>query len=378
MIRKREIEELLEQRSEDHPFVSIYLNIVPPRRFTTELNSLLHTELRKVRESGLYTEEVLKRLEKLADRIERYVKDRSNLFEETKLLAIFADTQGFWREYELPVSHPSRVAIEPDPYTRPLAALQEQFNQYCVLVADAYRARIFTLTADKFVEHEEFVTEDEIQHSRDESLKGLGRERQQRYIQDHINRHMKHIAYRLYHFFRTGKFDRLIIGGSEDKELPLLRDHLHSSLKERLVGEIHVRPNEEAEKIKQKAREAADSWRIQHEKELVDTLREENHEKGKGTVGLRAVLKALKYGQVHTLLLQPDFTYPGYLCPQDHYLVLENGNCPVCGSELEKVDDIVDEMVEEAISQNGEIRHLYHHGNYLGDEGVGALLRFVF
>jgi peptide chain release factor subunit 1 len=377
MIRKREIEELLAQRSEEHPFVSVYLNLVPPRQFTTELNSLLHTERQRIRNEGLYSDDELRALDKLADRIEAYVKDRSNRFEETKLLALFADSQGFWREYELPVSHPSRVVIEPHPYTRPLAALQEQFNQYCVLLADSYNARIFTLTADKFVEHEAIFSEDEIQHSRDESLQGLGRERQQRYMQDHANRHMKHIAHRLYHFFHSGQFDRLIIGGPEGKELPLLRDHLHSSLRERLAGEIHLRPNEDAQKIKERARQAADDWRIRHEKELVDTLREENHEKGKGTVGLRAVLKALKYGQVHTLLVKPGFSYPGYICPQDHYLVLESGSCPVCGTQLEPVEDIVDEIVEETISQNGEIRHLYHHGDFLGDEGVGALLRFV-
>jgi peptide chain release factor subunit 1 len=377
MIRKREIEELLEKRSEEHPVISIYLNIVPPRQFTTELNSLLHTELRKVREGGDYSADELKELEKLAERIERHVRERSNRFEATRLIAVFADTRGFWREYELPVSHPSRVAIEPTPYTRPLAALQDQFNQYCVLVTDSYKARIFTLTADKFVEHEGFFTEDEIQHSRDESLQGLGRERQQRYVQDHANRHMKNIAYRLYHFFRNGGFDRLIIGGPRDKELPLLRGHLHSSLKERLTGEIHVRPEESDQKIKERAREAADQWRIQHEKSLIDTMREENHSRGSAVVGLRGVLKALHYGQVHTLILQRDFNYPGYLCPRDHYLVLEGGSCPVCGTELQKADDIVDEVVEETISQNGEVRHLYHHEDALGEEGIAALLRFV-
>jgi peptide chain release factor subunit 1 len=377
MIRKRDIEELREQRSEEHPFVSAYLNILPPRQFTTELKSLLHSELHRIREANLYTADELRRLEKLADRIEQYVKERRNRFDETKLLALFADTKGFWREYELPVSHPSRVMIEPDPYTRPLAALQEQFNQYCVVVADSYKARVFTLTADKFVEHEEIVSEDEIQHSRDESLQGLGRERQQRYVQEHANRHMKNLAQKLYHFFREGNFDRLIIGGPEDKELPLLRGHLHSSLRERLVGEIHVRPEEDWKKIKQRAKEATDAWRVRHEKELVDTLQEENHAKGKAAVGLRPVLKALQYGQVHTLVLKPGYSNPGYLCPKDHYLVLDGGSCPVCGSTLERVEDIVDEMVEETISQNGEIRHLYHHDDYLAEEGVAALLRFV-
>jgi hypothetical protein len=49
----------------------------------------------------------------------------------------------------------------------------------------------------------------------------------------------------------------------------------------------------------------------------------------------------------------------------------------MCGTILESRDDIVEEMLDEAIAGNSEIRYLEQKGDELDPHGVAALLRFT-
>ena len=82
-------------------------------------------------------------------------------------------------------------------------------------------------------------------------------------------------------------------------------------------------------------------------------------------------------GQVHTLAVKENFSREGYMCAADHYLDLSNKKCPVCGQQLRPVSDIVNEMVEETVNQNGEVRYLKYFPDELEEAGVAARLRFV-
>jgi hypothetical protein len=42
MVDYSQIEGLLDYHSRQHPILSLYLNVTPPRDFTTELSSLAH------------------------------------------------------------------------------------------------------------------------------------------------------------------------------------------------------------------------------------------------------------------------------------------------------------------------------------------------
>jgi peptide subunit release factor 1 (eRF1) len=76
-------------------------------------------------------------------------------------------------------------------------------------------------------------------------------------------------------------------------------------------------------------------------------------------------------------VVQSDFRTAGKLCPNDHYLSTYLGKCPLCDGEMEPVEDLVDEMVEEAIAQNAEVEHVFTHHDGFTEHGVGAVLRFT-
>ena len=383
-----QIERLLQHRSREHPVVSVYLNVTPPRNVISELNSLLHTTGKRLEQSGHFTRPQLRELEKLFERIEAHVRENRERFENTRLLVLFASAEGLWQEYRLPLALPSRVVVEFDPYTRPLTVLLDEFEHYAVLVTDARKARLFSLYLGDFEEHPDvFVVDDtptrprvsvSLTRSRGSGVwGGLADTRIQRHVEDHVHRHLKRVADQTFQLFQRKKFDLLILGAPEDKILPWLKDHLHSYLQERLAGKFHARPDWNEARLKEEALKVAQRWERQHEERLIRRLLELHGHKDKGVVGLEPTLNALMLGQVHTLVVQHDFRAKGAACPNDHHLALEPGPCPLCGAELEPVDDLIDEMVEEAIAQNAEIEHVFTRHEGFSEHGVGAILRFT-
>ncbi len=350
-----QIEELLRHRGRGHPVVSLYLNVTPPRPFLSELNSLLHTKRNQLKESGTLTKDGLRALEATFKRIESHVRAHERSLEGTRLLVIFADSENLWQEYRLPVALPSRLVVEPNPHTRPLTVLLDEFDRYCVLVTDTRKARTFSLYLGDFEEHPDVFVEDEVPDrvrvSRSMTVSagsgvwgGLGDQRIQRHIEDHVHRHLKGVADQAFQFFQERRFSLLILGGPDDKVLPWLKDHLHSYLQERLAGEFHARPEVSVGELKEKALEVAQRWERQYEKRLIGRLLDLSGPNGKGALGLEPTLEALMLGRVHTLIVQHDFRAPGTLCLKDHYLSTYLEKCPLCSKEMQPVEDLADEM----------------------------------
>ena len=377
MTKRERIHSLANYRNEEHPVISLYLNVTSPWEVPSRINSLVRTRIKELRHSGSYEQEEKAKLEKLLLRMEEQVVNREGSFKHTKLLAIFADTQGYWEEFELPVSHPSQLTVSPRPHTMPLLVLQEQFPLFCVVVVDTHKARMFSYSGGKITERSDIFSVEEIQPARDEAYQGFGEQRYQRYIKDHTLRHLKRTADTTFETFRRESYDYLILGGSDKGVLNSLKENLHSYLRKHLIGEIQANPENSDAVILEKVKEATADWERQKESETVESLFENAYSDGKAVLGTGPTIKALMNGQVHTLILHPEARKEGYFCPNDHYLSLKSRTCPVCGADLEKTENIIDEMVEETIEQRGEVSHLFNYAYKLEDNETGALLRFV-
>lgn len=387
MLERNQLEGLIRHKNAENPVVSLYLNVTPPRKFSSDLNSLIHTTRNNLKESGSYSRETLERLDGVFREIERHVREDLVRTEGARLAAIFADADGFWQEYQLPVGLPSSIVVEPDPYVRPLTVLLDEFARYCVLVADSRKARIFTLYLGEFEEETDVFIEDEVPDrvraklsmtSGGEGVQGgLGDERVQRHIQDHVHRHLKYVAQQTFNVFRDKRFSRLILGGHQDKVLPWLKDHLHSYLRQRLAGEFHAGPEESESRLKEQALDVARQYERSEERVLLDRLLEEQGSGGKAVLGVEPTLEALMLGQVHTLVLDHDFSAEGTMCPSDRHLSTYLETCPLCGGPMNRIPDLADEMVEEAIAQRSEVEHSFYEHEGFKPYGIGAFLRFL-
>ncbi len=386
MITAYDVERLRAWHSQEHPIVSLYLNVTPPRPFVSELRSLIHLQKARFEENHQLDKKHLRAIEELLARLEDHVRSVERQLDRTRLLAIFASSNGFWQEYRLPVALPSQLVVDFDPYIRPLTILLDEFDRYCVLVVDARKARIFSLYLGEFEEHGDMFSDEvpsKVSVGRGVRLGApgvwgaTGELRIQRHIEDHVHRHLKHIAERTLEFFTQKQCDLLILGGPEDKTLPYLVEHLHSYLRERLAGEFHARPDLPVAQLKEHALAVAQAWERRYEERLIARLVERARApNGLAVLGIEPTLEALMNSQVHTLVLQHDFRIQGTLCPHDHFLSSYLLECPLCRSPMHPIDDLAEEMIEEAIHQNAEIEHVFTRHEQFIPHGVGAILRF--
>jgi peptide subunit release factor 1 (eRF1) len=95
-----------------------------------------------------------------------------------------------------------------------------------------------------------------------------------------------------------------------------------------------------------------------------------------GAVGLEAVLAALVARRVDTLLVSEGFESPGWRCRSCGFLGLRGPACPVCAATMDRVDDVVEEAVEEALVQSCRVAICAASADLDVHGRIGALLRY--
>ncbi|MGM0454214.1 MAG: hypothetical protein ACQERN_13740 [Thermodesulfobacteriota bacterium] len=388
-VYRKQLKDLIQHENHNNPIVSVYINLTPPRKYTAELNSMIHNARKQLKGENRYDKQQRNAVDRVFAKIETHVSEAMERKKNARMAIIFADADGFWQQYLLPVSLPSQIAVEPTPYTRPLSILLDEFERYLVLTVDSRKARIFSLYLGDFERQPDIFFEDEVPDRVRANLSrtygsgkqvsgGLGDKRIQRHIEDHIQRHLKQVAEQTFDFFKQNDFSRLIIAGPDDSRiLPDLKNHLHSYLKSRLAGEFHAQPDDHSATLRQKALEAAEANERAYEKMRINELFEKSGPQQLGVLGADPTIEALMLNQVHTLLIDKDFAPEGYVCPNDHILSTHRLECPLCGDTMGKTDHLADEMVEEAMAQGAEIEHIFTDHTDFESYGVGAILRFT-
>lgn len=381
------IESLSQQIDPQHPMISLYINVTPPNDYRSVVNSLIHQKSNELETDHRYSKNQVKKLRTTLEKIESFFRHNLQKIEGTRMIILFADTAGNWEEFRLPVAVPSRMVIEPQPYIRPLTLLANKFEKYGVLLVSNRYARFFCFSLGEIEEYSDVFIEDyvpdnvhvniSVTYSKGEGVQsGLGEPRAQRHIEDHIQRHLKHVADQTFELYKQKQFSHLIIGGIEDKIIPWLKNHLHSYLQSIIVGEMNIHPDRNDADIKEKVLEVVKQYEWHEEKKILEQLEEQNYVGGKAVLGLEATIRALMMGQIHTLVIRNDFRTAGYLCPNDHCLSTEATECRMCNGEMIYTADLAEAIIEEALNQNAEIRQIVWNSQQFDEHGIGAILRF--
>jgi peptide chain release factor subunit 1 len=179
----------------------------------------------------------------------------------------------------------------------------------------------------------------------------------------------------LFEDWKERKFDKLVIGGFLEEGLREIENHLHSYLRERLVGYIDVNPKEATPAlVREKVLDLLKERDRQEEAKLLEELKELQG-KGLAVNGTEKVLNMLAMGNIKTLLVAEDFEISGYLCLDSHLPSLKP-ECPMEGEQAIQVSDIVDEIIEEALQQRAKVEIVVSEEVRKDIEGLAALLRF--
>lgn len=369
VITEAAIRELAGIRGQDAPITSCYLD-VDGRRLVRhqDVEHELDGVLRDARHRANGHQSVHDDLH----RIEAFVKgglDRSS----TRGLAIFAcSAHDLWQVVELPKPVRSCLVINHAPAVGQLESMVQEHEPIGVLLADKQRAQLYVFELGQLVDRTELL--DELPRAYD--TRG-DRERgtPDPHRQELAHQHLRHAAQAAFDLWKSSGFHHLAIGASDAIVGELERD-LHPYLQERLCGRVSVSVGAAVGDVLAAAEALEAEVERAREASLVAKLREAAATGRQGVAGLADTLAALAQHRVERLVVSKGFAQQGWRSVETGTLAIVGPQHPDTGEAMERVDDVVEEAIEEALTQGVPVTICVSDADLDVLGRIGALLRY--
>jgi len=373
------LREILSYEPSGELVVSTYLLVdglrATKKDYLTTLNSMIAGSREELESNPNLEKAQKKKLLNVMEDIKKYVNDSFRPY-STKTLLIYASGSGLWEMFRLPVIMKSKIIIDPKPHTQSMRTVLQNYKRYGVLLVDREKAQIYSIYLGEIREYLAAFISDvppKVNLRRQAVLrekKLLGR------VEEKLHQFFKLVNNRTLELFREGKFDYLILAGRKEI-LPNFANYLHGSLQSRCIGSIEAEPDSSKSLIQEKAQKIIDKFETGYKNELIDKLLDEYNPNRLGVAGIEAVIRALLIEQIKTLIYDRQFIKEGYICNGCRYLTTsDKTSCPYCGGKLAFYNDIVDEIVEDALSQGCEIVDIEGNERLREAGNIGAVLRY--
>jgi hypothetical protein len=367
-----QLRQLAELRLDRPVVLSLYLNLdpsefaTPPAR-KTAVRSLVDQAERRLREHNSLPHDDRMALEASLERATSFLENELPT-DGAHGVAVFAsEPADLFEALKLPRSVPNQVAIGHSPLVGPLARLERR-ERWCVALVNRRHARILRGSPESLREVEQI--RDEVFGQHDQG--GWSQARYQRGVEKEKDDHLKNTCDALMRHLKRHPFDCLIVGGPREV-VTAFESKLHHYLQERLAGRIEVDvEHSNPDEVLAAARPLLDELEHTREREALERLGE------RGVAGVRDVLPPLHERRVEVLMLDEQFGgVPGVQCLECGWLGLEGERCPADGSELVRLDDLTEAMIELSVQQSADVLPVRHERGALEDYGgAAALLRF--
>lgn len=306
-------------------------------------------------------------------RIERFVRggiDRS----KTRGVVIFAcSEQGLWEVIELPVPVHSQVVINLVPAVGQLESVLREHEPIGVLLVDRQRARMFVFALGELVERSERF--DAL--PRDEGARGE-RDRggdHPHHVEARVQQHLRNAGQVAFAVWQQSPFDHLVVA-APDPLAGELEANLHPYLVKRLAGRSNVPVTANHDEVLAAAQAVEAQVERERDAAMVARLREAVSARRRGVAGLGPTLDALAERRVDQLMVSKGFSAPGWRCDGCNVHAAVGRTCKRCGAEMVEVDDIVEEAVEDALSQSCRVQICVDNPDLDVMGRIGALLRY--
>jgi len=143
-----------------------------------------------------------------------------------------------------------------------------------------------------------------------------------------------------------------------------------------LFGRVHVAVGASLEEIRNAAVEVEAQVERHEEAELVGRLRTAVASGRRGVAGLGPVLAALAERRAERVLVSQGYRDAGWRCSPCGALAVVGRKCSRCGAEMEALDDVVEEAIDEALSQSCRVEICVGNADLDVLGRIGALLRY--
>jgi peptide chain release factor subunit 1 len=248
----------------------------------------------------------------------------------------------FVRAFPLTVSVPDRIWVDSSPYIRPLAELQDEYENFVVVAADNTASRVFFVTSARA--DQDARIKGDVKNNVKKG--GWSQKRYERRRTNELVHYSKEIVDVLTELDEKEKFDRLFLVGSQETMVQI-ESALTAPLAAKLAGKQNVDFSAGDDQIFDAAFNLFFAAEREAESQLWEKIKGEYCRGGLAVTGPEDVLKAVAVGRVEKLAVTRDAKLPGTRCRDcENLLAGDLEKCKMCGSTDVFPVDLVNEMVE--------------------------------
>ena len=312
-------------------------------------------------------------MEKTFDRLMERLERLPHVNQERGLALVGSEKNGFYRIYQLSVPPQNMLIVDSSPYIKPLALLQDEWEEFALVFIDGTSAQIYVLGARQIEETKELETDVMGRHKKG----GWSQMRFNRLRKEAVDKFYKMVTHDLVEVLSEETSIVSIILAGPGKGKKELEEYLPHDLKEKVSHVLDMDKNiTQAEMIR-------NTTDIVHQDEKiigstsVDLLQKLILTGGPAIYGLESVTDAARNGIVKELFILKGMPIPGWIC--ENCQAVEKGvkrtSCPYCKGPTSQVD-VVEEIIEFVLRGGGELEFIDESPYLEKLGGVGAILRY--
>ena len=362
MFNAIDLQELSEREGPERAFVSLYLS---------SPDALQRFEDRIVRVRDILDEDSdeMQHFERNVEQIRAALDEVS--YKEGALSMFSCWALDYIQAFSFEGDVPDLLWVGNAPYLRPLAELQDEYENFVVVTADNSEAHIFRVTSAA-PEEEERIVGDVKNHVK---KGGWSQQRYARRREEELKDYAQDVAEALAELAKAWPFERWFLLGS-DEAMRAVEEELPQALQEKLAGRQAVDLHQEDE-VWDAAFELFFQEERREERSLWDRIKNEVLQQGRGATGPEKVLDAAAVGRVERLLVTRDAKLKGWRCQEcENMTADEMEECRVCGSDDVFVVDLVEELVQLVTRHQGSVEFSDRIRGLTKSGHVAALLRY--
>lgn len=364
MFNEIDLRALAERQGPERAFLSLYLS--GPDALAS-LDRRIGNVRRLLADNPAEQEYFEENLKMVRDFLETFSFDG-----DAKALCLFACwATDYLEAYPLERSGPDLLWVDSSPYIRPIAELQDEFENYVVVAADNTDAHVYFVTSA--VTNEEIRVKGEVKNQ--VKVGGWSQKRYQRRRDKELHAYAREIADVLADLDGRVPFDRILLVGSKET-MEEIEAVLPAPLAQKLGGKQTVNLQQE-EQVWREAYGLYWEEERAEEQALWEQVKGAYLRGGRAVVGPEEVLQAAAVGRVARMIVTRDARLPGIRCRSCENLSAGTpAACPVCGAEDVFKEDLVNELVELMARSSAETEFTDPIAGLREVGDVAALLRY--
>ncbi len=362
----RELASVYDEDSDDS-FVTVFINLID-KNWKKFIDKRMRNCLKALHGRADLRENVNKTFDEMMERLEKI----PHLDQERGLALVGSKKNDFYRVYQLSIPPENLFVVDSSPYIKPLALLQDEWEQFLLVFIDGTSAQIYLMGARQIEESKEVETDVMGRHKKG----GWSQMRFNRLRKEAVDKFYKKVARDINEVVseESGIVSIILAGPGKGKKEIL--EYLTPDQKEKVSRVLDMDKNISlADMIKNITDIVHEDEKIAGNRS-VDLLQKMILTGGPAVYGLDNVVDASRNGIVRELFILKGHPIAGWICENCQAVQMGMKKaCPYCKGPTSQVD-VVEEIIEFVVRSGGELEFIDESPYLESLGGVAAILRY--